>query len=156
MRTGSGSESGSKSELLYDSLFAADQFILVASPLRLTTSNFIFQLNTCGYNPYITPSLTIGWAVVYNCCWSSPAHSFSGPSPAGLMTTFYCLRFQIRNPEGQVPVFNTPGTGWPGHPPRHWVPFSSLPTIRRAAVEVLTPPPQKSWFWIVPNHKLLY
>jgi hypothetical protein len=29
--------------------------------------------------------------VVYNCCWSSPAQSFSGLSPAGLMTTFYVL-----------------------------------------------------------------
>jgi hypothetical protein len=26
--------------------------------------------------------------VIYNCCWPWPAHSFSGPSPAGLMITF--------------------------------------------------------------------
>jgi hypothetical protein len=32
--------------------------------------------------------------VIYNYCWSSPAQSFSGPSAAGLMTTFYCLRFE--------------------------------------------------------------
>jgi hypothetical protein len=31
-------------------------------------------------------------SVVYNCCWSSPAQSFSGPSPVGLATIFYCLR----------------------------------------------------------------
>jgi hypothetical protein len=31
------------------------------NPLRLTTSNFKFQLNTCGYSPYVTPSLTRGW-----------------------------------------------------------------------------------------------
>jgi hypothetical protein len=40
-----------------------------------------------------------------NCCWASPAQSFLGPSPAGLMT--YLLS-QIRdspNLEGQVPVF---------------------------------------------------
>jgi hypothetical protein len=30
-------------------------------------------------------------SVVYNCCWSSPVQSFWGPSPAGLMNTFYCL-----------------------------------------------------------------
>jgi hypothetical protein len=29
-----------------------------------------------------------------NCCWHSPAHSFSGPSPVGFATIFYCLRFQ--------------------------------------------------------------
>jgi hypothetical protein len=27
-------------------------------------------------------------SVVYNCCWPSLAQSFSGPSPAGLITTF--------------------------------------------------------------------
>jgi hypothetical protein len=32
--------------------------------------------------------------VVYNCYWSSPAKSFSGPSPAGLVTRFYCLKFE--------------------------------------------------------------
>jgi hypothetical protein len=34
--------SESKSELLYDSRFTANQFVLATSPLRLTTSNFIF------------------------------------------------------------------------------------------------------------------
>jgi hypothetical protein len=30
----------------------------------------------------------------------------------------------------------SPGTGWPGYNPRHWVPFSSTPTTFRATVEV--------------------
>jgi hypothetical protein len=84
--------SSSESELLYDWRFTANQFFLATNPLRLTTSNFIFQLNTCGYSPYVTSSLMRGW--VYSCCWASPAQSFSGPSPTGLMTTFYCLRFE--------------------------------------------------------------
>jgi hypothetical protein len=33
-------------------------------------------------------------SVVYNCCWRSPAQLFSGPSPVGLATIFYCLRFE--------------------------------------------------------------
>jgi hypothetical protein len=33
-------------------------------------------------------------SVVYNCCWSSPAQSFSDPSPVGLVNIFYCLRFE--------------------------------------------------------------
>jgi hypothetical protein len=37
-----------QSELLYDWRFTANQFVLAASPLRLTTSNFISRLNTCG------------------------------------------------------------------------------------------------------------
>jgi hypothetical protein len=32
-------------------------------------------------------------SVVHNCCWSSPAQLFSGPSPARLTTIFYCLSF---------------------------------------------------------------
>jgi hypothetical protein len=31
---------------------------------------------------------------VHNSCWPSPAQSFLGPSPAGLVTIFYCLRFE--------------------------------------------------------------
>jgi hypothetical protein len=30
-------------------------------------------------------------SVVFSCCWASPAESFSGLSPAGLLTIFYCL-----------------------------------------------------------------
>jgi hypothetical protein len=40
------------------------------------------------------------------------------------------------NLEGQVPVFNPPGTGWSSYIPRHWVLFSSPPTTRRNTVEV--------------------
>jgi hypothetical protein len=41
--------------------FTYNQFILVTNPLKLTTSNFIFQLNKCGYSPYVSPSLRRGW-----------------------------------------------------------------------------------------------
>jgi hypothetical protein len=33
-------------------------------------------------------------SVVCSCGWPSPAQSFSGPSPVGLVTIFYCLRFE--------------------------------------------------------------
>jgi hypothetical protein len=33
-------------------------------------------------------------SVFYNCCWPSPAQSFSGPSPLGLVAILYCLRFE--------------------------------------------------------------
>jgi hypothetical protein len=33
-------------------------------------------------------------SVVYNCCWPSPARSFSGPSSVGLVTMFCSLRFE--------------------------------------------------------------
>jgi hypothetical protein len=54
----------SESELLYDWRFTANQYVLATSPLRLKTTNFIFQLNTWGCSPYLTPSLTRGWI----CC----------------------------------------------------------------------------------------
>jgi hypothetical protein len=47
----------SMSKLFYDWGFAAYQFILVSSHLRLTTRNF-FQLNPYGYSRYVTSSLT--------------------------------------------------------------------------------------------------
>jgi hypothetical protein len=60
-RTSFSLTSGSESELLHNWRFTANQFFLVPSPLRLTTSNFIFQLNACGYSPYVIYSLTRGW-----------------------------------------------------------------------------------------------
>jgi hypothetical protein len=33
-------------------------------------------------------------SVVYNCCWPSPAQSFSSPSPVGLVEIFYFLRLE--------------------------------------------------------------
>jgi hypothetical protein len=55
------------------------------------------------------------------------------------LTRDHILLSQIRdspNLEGQVRVFISPRKGWPSYTPRHWVPFSSHPTTRRATVEV--------------------
>jgi hypothetical protein len=57
----SASQSESESELFYDWQFTANQFALATSPWRLTTRNFMFQLNTCGYSYYVTSSLARGW-----------------------------------------------------------------------------------------------
>jgi hypothetical protein len=53
--------------------------------------NIVWQLRVCWC---VALSLTRGRVVVYNCCWPSPAQSFSGPSPVWLVTVFYCLRFE--------------------------------------------------------------
>jgi hypothetical protein len=54
--------------------------------------------------------------VVYNCCWSSRAQSFSGPSPVGLVTTFYCHRFETPSTwRARSPYLYPPGTGFPFH-----------------------------------------
>jgi hypothetical protein len=39
-------------------------------------------------------SLTDDGSVVYNCSWPLSAHTFSGPTPMGLVTIIYCLRYQ--------------------------------------------------------------
>jgi hypothetical protein len=40
------------------------------------------------------PSLTRGGSAICTCCWPLSAQSFLGPSPLGLATVFYCLRFK--------------------------------------------------------------
>jgi hypothetical protein len=49
------------------------------------------QLRVCWFG---APSLRRGQ--VYNCLWFSPVQSLSCPSSTGLMTIFYCLRFETR------------------------------------------------------------
>jgi hypothetical protein len=90
--------SESESELLYDWRFTANLFVLAKSPLRLTTSNFIFQLNTCGYSPYVTSSLTRGphFTVSY-----SRLPQPGGPGP------------RIYIPQEQGGPVMPPGTGFP-------------------------------------------
>jgi hypothetical protein len=96
--------------------------------LRLTTSDF-FHLNPGGYSPYIAYSLTREGSVVYNCCWSSPAQSFLVSGSAGLMSIFYCLRFETPPTwRAKSPYLYHPETGWPSYTPRQWVNFSPLPT----------------------------
>jgi hypothetical protein len=94
------------SKLLYDWRFTANQFVLAASGSRLTTSNFIFQLNTCGYNPYETSCLTVGW-IHHLHLLSVLASAFTLRSES-LSTHDHNLLSQIRgfpNLEGQGPVF---------------------------------------------------
>jgi hypothetical protein len=48
-------------------------------------------------------------SVIFSFCWASPVQPFSGLSPMGLMSIFYCLYFwDSPNLEGQVPVFISP------------------------------------------------
>jgi hypothetical protein len=57
-------------------------------------------------------------------------------------TRDHILLSQIRdspNLQGKAPVFISPGREWSGYTHRHWVPFSSPPTTRRATVEVFDP-----------------
>jgi hypothetical protein len=106
-------------------------------PLKIHDQHIFYQRNIYGHSPYVTSYLKRGWVIIYNCCCHSPAQSFSGPSPAGLMTIFYCLRFETPPTwRARFPYFYPPETRWPSFSPRHWVPFSSSPTTLRATMEL--------------------
>jgi hypothetical protein len=96
-------------------------------------------------------------SVVYNCCWPSPAQSFSGLSPAEIMTTFYYLKFET-SPiwRARSPYIYPPETGWPTYTARHWVSFSSPPTTRRAAVGVITAVIMKNYIFRDITHLAWY
>jgi hypothetical protein len=134
----SQSQSQSQSELLYyDWRFTANQFVLATSPFRLTTSSFIFKLNSFGYSPYVTSSLTRGWLCRLQLLLVLASAVILRSESRG--THDHILLSQIRdspNPEGQVPVFISPKTGCPSYTPRHRVPFPSPFTTRRATVEI--------------------
>jgi hypothetical protein len=112
---------------------------LATSLLRLTTSNFIFQLNT-----YVTSYLTRTWV----CCLHLFLVFASAVIPRSVSrgTDDHILLSQIRdspNLEGQVRIFISPRTGCL----RHGVPFLSPPTTRKAAVEV-DPASIREWLLI--------
>jgi hypothetical protein len=77
------------------------------------------------------------WVCRLQLLLAPPSQSFSSPSPPGIMTTFYCLRFNTPPTwKARSPYLYPPGTGWPSYTPTHQVPFLSPPTTHRAMVEV--------------------
>jgi hypothetical protein len=80
------------------------------NPLRLTTSNFILQLNTCGYSPYVQSSLTRGRLCCLQLLLVLARAVIHRAESRG--THDHILLSRIRdspNLEGQVPVFISPG-----------------------------------------------
>jgi hypothetical protein len=130
--------SESESELLYDWRFTTKQFVLATSPLRLTTS--FFQLKTFAYRPYVTSSLAIGWVCRLQLLMALDSADILRSESRRTHDHTYCLRFETSSTwRARSPYLKAPGTGWPSYTPRHWVPFSSLPTTDRATVEVFDP-----------------
>jgi hypothetical protein len=120
--------------------FTANQFISAPSPLRPTTSNFIFQLNTFGYSSYVTSSLTRGRVCRVQLSLALASTVILGSESRGAHD--HILLSQIRdspNLEGHIPAFISPRNRWPNYTLKQWVPFASPPTARRATVEVFDP-----------------
>jgi hypothetical protein len=103
------SSSELESELLYDWRFTPNQFLLATNTLKVTTSNFIFQMNTCGYSPYVTSSLTRGWVCRLQLLLALASAFILMSESRG--TQDHILLSQIRNScnlQDQVPVFVSP------------------------------------------------
>jgi hypothetical protein len=86
------------------------QSVLATSPLRPTTRIFMFQMNICGYSPYVTFSLTMrGWVCRLQLLLVLASAVILRSDFRG--THDHILLSQIRdfaNLEGQVPVFISP------------------------------------------------
>jgi hypothetical protein len=80
------------SEFLYDWRYTANQFVLAPSTLRLMARTFFLNWTSAVIVLLQHRLWREDGSVIYDCCCSSPAHSFSGPSPVELATIFYCLR----------------------------------------------------------------
>jgi hypothetical protein len=95
-----------ESVLLYDWRFKTNQFVLAISPLRLTATIFILQLNTCGYSPYVTSSMTREWVCRLQLLLVLASAVIHRSESRG--TNYHSVLSQIRdspNLEGQVSLF---------------------------------------------------
>jgi hypothetical protein len=73
---------------------SVDQSVLESSThLGLTTRSLLLS-DSCVFVDVGRSLWREDGSVLYNCCWSSPAQSFSCPIPLVLLTIFYCLRFE--------------------------------------------------------------
>jgi hypothetical protein len=83
------------------------------------TTGFLLLSDSCGFVGVERSLWRDDESVVYNCYWPSPAQSFSGPSLEGLVTIFYCLRFETPQIwRARSPELYPAGTGWPSYTPR--------------------------------------
>jgi hypothetical protein len=64
------------------------------APIWGLRPDLYYLCDSCGFVDLGRPLWREDGSVVYNFCWPLPAQSFSGPSPLGLETIFYCLRFE--------------------------------------------------------------
>jgi hypothetical protein len=130
---------------------------LGVKPYLRPKTKFLLLSGSCGFVNVGRPLWREDESVIYNCCWLSPAQSFSGPSTAGLMTIFYSLRFETTPTwRARSPYLYPPGTEWSTYTPRYWIPFPSPPTIRKATIEVFETAISTKWYigiQFVPHRK---
>jgi hypothetical protein len=142
-----------ESELLYDLLFTYKQFLLATSPLRLTTSVFFFQPNSCG----VTSSLKRRWVCRLQSLLVFASAVILGSKSRA--THDHNLLSQIRdspNLGGSGPRIYIPQEqGGPVIPPGTEFPFRCLLRLAGLRWRYSNPPPHGINCWILnPVHTL--
>jgi hypothetical protein len=121
-----------KSKLYYDRRSVGKSVLMSSIHLGTATSSslslFNYFLGSCGCVVVGRPHWREIGSVVFSHCWASPAESFSGLSPAGVMTKFHFHNIGLPNLESQVPYLYsqeqnrpviTPGIGFEYHSVKH-------------------------------------
>jgi hypothetical protein len=80
--------------VLYYDRQSVGQSVLVSSTHLGLTTRFLLLSDSCGFVDVRRSLWREDGSVVYYCSWSSSAQLFSGPRHVGLVTIFYCLRFE--------------------------------------------------------------
>jgi hypothetical protein len=81
--------------LCYDRRSAGQSVLEQSTHLGLTTRSWLLSYS-CGFVDLGRPLWREDGSVVCNCYWSSPAQSFLGPSPVGLVAIFYSLDSSLK------------------------------------------------------------
>jgi hypothetical protein len=88
-----GLVSSLQSKLCYDRRSGGQSVLEQSTHLGLATRSLLLS-DSCGFVDVGRPLWREDGSAVCNCYWTSPAQSFSGPSPVGIVAIFYCLRFE--------------------------------------------------------------
>jgi hypothetical protein len=79
------------------------------SPLRITTSDFFFQLNPCGHSPYVTSSLMRRWVCHLHLLLALASTVILGSESSGTHDHILLSQIQVSSIlEGQIPIFISP------------------------------------------------
>jgi hypothetical protein len=141
--------------VLYYDRRSVCQSVLEYSTHLGVISRFLLLSGSCGF---VDVGRSVWWddgSVVYNCCWFSPAQWFSGPSPVGLVTILYCLRFETSL---FIASFHSQGYGGGIRTRLHrrilgWTTVCSLrPTVESSLVSTVSVPWYTDLFPRAPNY----
>jgi hypothetical protein len=97
--------------------WSVGQSVLVSSTHLEPKTRFLLLSDSCGFVDVGRVLWYENGSVVYNCSWPSPAKLFLRSSPAGLISIFYCIRFENLPPGGPDPrMYNPQEQGGPVMP----------------------------------------